>query len=796
MRFLQPIASRWNAGEYIMPTQPKLFADTSRGSNDPLKSQLETLEVNPTSLVVDTLIDEADGSVTDGDVSLRDALMAIADGGIITFDKSLANGSITLSLGELVIAKSLTIDGNTHNITIDADERSRIFNVDDESEVNDQTVILNGLTITGGKAPRRGGGIRTLENLEIRNSTIINNLTFDQTLTGGSIAGGGIYSRNSDIALYNSTITGNAARGVEQAAGGGIFSSRGTLTVTASTISGNVVNGGIEGFGGGISAYNGVPLTVSNSTISGNHVYGGYQGNGGGISGSGSVTVSNSTISGNVAEGEIVGFGGGISGFGGRISRSQLSNSTVTGNAAYGREESDGSGMTGFGQAVVSSSIIAHNVGNKDIDGSFISQGHNLIGNGDGGRGFTNGVNGDIVGTTSNPVNPRLEGLSDNGGATMTHALLPSSPAINAGNPNDFPAIDQRGVPRPQGSDPDIGAFELDDVIIGSPGSDVLNGTNFDDVMFALGGNDTITGRLGNDTLSGGGDRDQFIFHRRDGTDTITDFGGVGKGHKPSVAAIAEVDVLKFIGSDLTARNMLLTQHGANLEITFEDVFDTKVVLRNFQLENLENLTKATGASVNLGNILFNGQPTIKDSFDVFNTNSKNKQIFNRNSVTFLNNRNNITKGFNKSNDVINGQDGDDVINGLRGDDLLRGGPGHDRLLGNHGHDILIGGESNDRLKGDRNRRFADIFVLEPGDGKDTILDFDISNTRPNNRHVSHDLVGLGGGLSYGQIDVKAASNSRHSLITYNNDILAKVRNVQASVLDDARYFTTDISQV
>jgi hypothetical protein len=81
--------------------------------------------------------------------------------------------------------------------------------------------------------------------------------------------------------------------------------------------------------------------------------------------------------------------------------------------------------------------------------------GNNLIGDATGGSGFVNGVGGDLVG-----ANPQLQPLANNGGPTLTHALLPTSPAIDAGHPTVFEPFDQRGVPRPAGAS-DIGAFEL-----------------------------------------------------------------------------------------------------------------------------------------------------------------------------------------------------------------------------------------------------------------------------------------------------------------------------------------------
>jgi len=53
---------------------------------------------------------------------------------------------------------------------------------------------------------------------------------------------------------------------------------------------------------------------------------------------------------------------------------------------------------------------------------------------------------------------PRVMDPADNGGPTPTLALELDSPAIDAGNPSNSTALDQRGEPRDP--DPDIGAFE------------------------------------------------------------------------------------------------------------------------------------------------------------------------------------------------------------------------------------------------------------------------------------------------------------------------------------------------
>ncbi|MHC5595393.1 MAG: putative Ig domain-containing protein [Nostoc sp.] len=265
------------------------------------------------------------------------------------------------------------------------------------------------------------------------------------------------------------------------------------------------------------------------------------------------------------------------------------------------------------------------------------------------------------------------------------------------------------------------GFYNSNDVINGQGGNDKIDGLSGNDLLRGGTGNDTLIGGAGNDTLVGGTGNDTFVFHRGDGNDTITDLGGLGKGSNPSAAVIANVDTLQFTGSGLTAKNLQLTQNGNNLEVTFENVANTKVTLQNFKLENLDNLS-ATSSRPALGNILFDGQTTITDTFDVIDANSTPTSIFNKNTVTFLNDLNNNITGFDNSNDVINGQGGNDKIDGKSGNDLLRGGTGNDTLIGGAGNDILVGGAGADRFLYDTGAAFNGTAI-----GSDTISDFNSS---------------------------------------------------------------------
>ncbi len=167
----------------------------------------------------------------------------------------------------------------------------------------------------------------------------------------------------------------------------------------------------------------------------------------------GIVNIDNSTISNNTAR-----LAGGILNTGDLT----LNNVTISNNTA-----TDGSGTGGVysfsGTLKVRNSIIASNNAaiNPDIKGLFVSLGNNLIGNSTGGTGFIDAENGDQVGTAATSINPLLGVLKDNGGQTDTRALLPGSPAINAGNNEGAAATDQRGLKRLAGGIIDIGAYEV-----------------------------------------------------------------------------------------------------------------------------------------------------------------------------------------------------------------------------------------------------------------------------------------------------------------------------------------------
>ncbi|MEH1896070.1 MAG: calcium-binding protein [Nostoc sp.] len=325
------------------------------------------------------------------------------------------------------------------------------------------------------------------------------------------------------------------------------------------------------------------------------------------------------------------------------------------------------------------------------------------------------------------------------------------------------------------------------DTLNGTIDNDLINGLAGDDILNGNGGYDTLDGGTGDDTFytgsdtyvlaTGGGGKDKFVYEITNGLITITDFGGIGKGSNPSSAVIAEVDTLQFTGSEqLAARNLQLTQNGNNLEISFEGMDIPNVVLQNFALENLDNLAQ-------VGNILFDGQTNITDSFDVFNANSTQNTIFNKNTVTFLNDLNNNVNGFDNSDDVINGQGGDDIIDGKSGNDILRGGAGDDILIGGAGNDTLESGTGNNTLNGGagddylsadsiNNYSYGDPTknnLLSGGDGNDSLFAFNGLGNNTLNGGAGDDTFYTGGSYYVYTADILITGGGKDKLVYGDN---------------------------
>ncbi len=257
----------------------------------------------------------------------------------------------------------------------------------------------------------------------------LNNTTFTDNSAGDS--GGAIYNdQGIDVTLNNCTISGNSA----QKAGGGIY------------------NDGSQG-----AAW----LTINNSTLNANSALaGGAIFNDGQQRGGTRLQINNSTVSGNTGA-----YGGGLasSGYNARYLRVNINNSTFSENSATQIGDSIyNTGQSGRDTVLVTimntilkSGAVGDNIFSNST--TILSLGYNLSNDNCGGF---------LTGPDDQPdTDPMLGPLQDNGGPTLTHALLPGSPAIDAGDPNFAPppSYDQRGpgFDRVVHSRVDIGSFEV-----------------------------------------------------------------------------------------------------------------------------------------------------------------------------------------------------------------------------------------------------------------------------------------------------------------------------------------------
>ena len=321
-------------------------------------------------------------TITSGNVSVSG--LTVKDGMTPdTSNTSTSAGGGIRNAGTLTLT-DVIVTANKTQSTLGAGPGGGIFNQGTLAMTNCAvTANITGPGTTG-MAGNSGGGIANsggslTGSLTMTNCVVSNNETGTSPNVGGP--GGGIFSAG-PMTLIASTISNNVTgNGITFGGhGGGIFNSHGAALIINSTVSDNATGttpSGSRGYAGGI--FNENDLTIVGSTISGNS-----DGTGGAVLASRLLVVTNSTVSGNHS------LSGGLHA-GGSGTKMILTNCTVTANDGPGvQNESDLS-------SIARNNIFAGNTG-ADVTGNWTSQGHNLIGRFAPG-GFTDGVNGDQVGT-------------------------------------------------------------------------------------------------------------------------------------------------------------------------------------------------------------------------------------------------------------------------------------------------------------------------------------------------------------------------------------------------------------
>lgn len=222
------------------------------------------------------------------------------------------------------------------------------------------------------------------------------------------------------------------------------------------------------------------------------------------------------------------------------------------------------------------------------------------------------------------------------------------------------------------------------DDIIGDGFANKLDGEDGDDRLVGLAGNDDITGGAGRDLIFGNSGDDTL--EGEDGDDRL--IGGFG-ADKLIGGRGNDSYVVDNIDDDIDE----LANGGADIDSVFASVsFTLDVAVENLSLIG-GNAIDGTGNGID-------------------------------NAITGNDADNTLRGG--GGDDTLQGGGGADMLLGQGGGDLLVGDDGDDMLLGQDGQDELDGGLGNDTLVGGATVGESDIFKFRPGDGIDTIQDFEL----------------------------------------------------------------------
>ena len=371
-----------------------------------------------TTFTVNSLADTPDANPGDGfavdangETSLRAALgeaNALAGADIIEFNDGSGVGVnfhnatpdiITLAGTQLTISSDLIIRGpGADLLTVSGNSITRVF----EIGTGDHDVEFESLTIADGRTTGSNGPGKNGAGVRNRSSGVVE--ITDTVFTGNRTAfrGGGVYHETGTLVVSNSEFDRNVA-----IRDGGAMAIDSNARIEFSTINSNTANSS-----GGLDLGTAATVVITDSTISANRgifsVIVANGGDAGGIGNHGQLTILNSTVSGNSARVD----GGGIANYSGV---STVVNTTLTGNTTA-------SGGTGAGISRIGGTV---NLRNSIVVGN-TRQGIDLNVS-----GTVNASSSITTGTVTDILDPVL---SDNGGATLTHALVTGSSAIDAGD--------------------------------------------------------------------------------------------------------------------------------------------------------------------------------------------------------------------------------------------------------------------------------------------------------------------------------------------------------------------------
>lgn len=441
----------------------------------PMIGEADSITFSPSldgTPIVLTLTGPGENAALTGDLDVTDNLGIFGNGPDATIidgkgaDRILDAQPTTAPLNQLsLLVESLTLRNGAN-----VERGGAVFMRDLSSVLVAEDVVITANEVTGLTLTAGGGGIFTEGAMLLRESVVDDNEA--HAGSGLPVLGGGIFAGDV-FGMTESIVENNLAQaGTSLAQGGGLVAGGdgSQFFITTSSIRGNqaIATGGGGTAGGGlfvsdISGGFGESALFESEVSNNQAIADGFLSAGGGlyVTEPGGLLIRNVTFSGNTA-----GDSGTTDATGGGLECADMDiiilTSTITDNTVQGASSADGGGIhCDTGSAGMSNTILAGNASiggtGPDCEGMMISGGYSLLG---ANAGCTwDAAIGDLIGDVDGglpPIDPLLEPLADNGGPTRTHALDPTSPAVDAANPaTSDPFLercaeyDQRGYIRP-----------------------------------------------------------------------------------------------------------------------------------------------------------------------------------------------------------------------------------------------------------------------------------------------------------------------------------------------------------
>ena len=736
-----------------------------------------------------------------GPGSLRAALAAAPNGDTITFAPNLANQTIRLTSGQLLVDRDIIIDGaNAPGLVISGNESSRVFYVSKQggSATFRNLTVADGRTRGATNVSTSGAGIGT----DIRVNLTIDNVTFRnneaENFSGGAVSlefqgKGTITNSRFD---NNRASQKNSGSIVEFGAGAVQSWAETTLVVRNSEFTNN------KGTNGGAIGTIQTELLVENSRFLGNDSSKGgaaFWGQGGAIYADaaskfgdgvgGQMIIRSSYFSANRAAAQ----GGALSLYPYRPDKALIENSIIVDNTVVA--DPGGNGLGGgvrlaVGDAIIRNSTIANNNAETQGGGVWIAEdasvqiinttiGNNKAVNPDplrgigGGIFFANNQANKLINVTlaNNTASGFGGGIFKNDASSVevTNSLFVNNRAGNSfsesfqtnrtltdgGNNLQFPAS------LPGGKDPQI----TGSAIVADPKLGPLQAIGGGQLGYLL--------QAGSPAINAGkavsGVTTDQRSLPRDGAIDIgsTEFGVGGGGTTPPPTG-------QFTsGND----DLNLTDNADSADALAGN--DRVVALSGsdnvFGNAGDDSLFGNAGDDTLLGgdgsDFLFGG----RDRDRLFG-NLGNDQIFgNIGDDELYGGRDADSLFGGQNNDSLFGNIGADLLSGDLGDDSLFGGQDNDTLVGGDGADLLSGDLGNDLLTGGAG---ADRFIIGSGKGTETITDYQDGTDR----------ILLAAPLAFGGLSFATVSGGAE--IRFGSEVLAFVQGVSPAVFDPADFGT------